>query len=155
MHCINGVICHTTPVLSTFNIFESGSYQATSTPSASFASSFRCLSSAHQPRTTPPPNTSPSSCSLYDVNSHLSFVMKYLRVHFAFSYLRTVLFPHVFAPELVRLYARTYTWSIFIRGTIAFFILRWCKFILPYRLNLWKNIPERFLTYHQIIMLSN
>lgn len=115
------------------HIRESGSYQVTSISPASFASSLRCVFS-HVPTGILSSNTPPSFCSLYDVNSHLSFVMKYLRVHSAFSYLRTVFFPHVFTPELVRLYARTYRWSIFIRGTIAFFILRWRKFILPYRI---------------------
>lgn len=57
------------------------------------------------PTGTPP---SPSSCSLWR-NSHLSFVMKYLRVHSTFSYLSYDFLPRTSSSN----YTHVLTWTTF------------------------------------------
>lgn len=80
---------------------QASSYQATSIPSAPSP----LLPSSRSATGTPP---SPSSCSLWR-NSHLSFVMKYLRVHSTFSYL-----PYDFLPRTNSSnYTHVLTWTTF------------------------------------------
>lgn len=87
MHCINGVICRTTPAP------PHPTYPSGLLPSPQHLSLVFIPSMPARPRASPPlARTSPSSCSLRR-NSHLSSVMKYLRVHSAFFSRTCAIFP--------------------------------------------------------------